>query len=273
MTLKQKFIFKLSLCLGGAFLVSELLTKFVFYPTAPVTQLSFRIWLAHKKQQIATLPEKFRQKPTLPVPQLPPPIIYPPPTVPPPTKTPYPKQPAPSPKFTPKPTPTPRKSPPPTPSVFPSPTPPPSTPRPTPPPDIENEVIEVVRLINEERAKLGLKSLDTPQLLMQAAQVYIEDLGPYLYPNNKCEHGVPGKGLMWDYAKRLGYHGQPVGEVVHCGARTPQEAVNGWMNSPPHKACIMSPSGSAIGVGAWHATGDSWGRVYWVGGVEGWAGG
>ena len=275
MTFRQKFFLKLALCLLGALLVSEFLTKFVFYPTSPATQLSFRIWLAQKKQQIAALPKTFRKKPPIPAPQLPSPIFYKP-QPPSPTTSPYPRQPTPPPKLTPTPVPTSPKPPSstpspsltPTPSISPSltPHPSPSTPKPQ-PPDIKKEVMEVVRLINEERAKRNLKSLDTPDLLMKAAQVYIEDLGPYLYQNKKCGHGVPDKGLIWDYAKRLGYGGRPVGEVAICGARTPRETVNGWMGSPPHRDCIMNKSGRSIGVGVWYVPGDSWGRAYWVGGV------
>ena len=255
----MKFKFILSLIL--AFLSAEILTRFVFYPNSPITRLSFRVWFAQKKRKIATLLKK--QK--MPPPQVPPPVFYQPPSpLPshpqPPFKPPTPK---PTPKPTPRPTP---KSPPPT--LPPSPTLQPTTPTPKPSPfDINQEIKEVVRLINEERAKRNLENLDTPPLLMEAAQLYIEDLGPYLYQNKKCGHGVPDKGLIWDYAKRTGYRGTPVGEVAMCGGRTPKETVSGWMNSSGHRSIIMSPKGKHIGVGVWPVPGDPWGRKYWVGGV------
>lgn len=263
MTFKQKFFSKLALCLVGAFLVSELLTKFIFYPTTPVTKLSFRIWLAQKKQQIATLPEIFRKKPTLPLPKLPPPVIYKPPTSPSPTRTPYPKQPTPSPKLTPTPLPTPTKSPSPPPFYSPTPRPSPSptltpSPHPTPtptPPDIKDAAMELVRVINEERAKQGLNSLGTPNLLMQAAQIYVEDLAKI----DKCGHEVPGKGFIWDYAKRAGYQGTGLCEVIACHPSSARQAVDMWMDDAPHRDCIMNPAAGSVGAGV--------SGYYWLAGI------
>jgi uncharacterized protein YkwD len=97
--------------------------------------------------------------------------------------------------------------------------------------------------------------LGAPSLLMQAAQIYLEDLAQI----PKCGHEVPGKGFMWDYAKRLGYQGTPIGEVIACHAYNASQAVSMWMDDAPHRDCILHPSAGSIGAGVV----DS----YWLAGV------
>lgn len=88
---------------------------------------------------------------------------------------------------------------------------------------------------------------------MQAAQIYVEDL-------NKCGHGVPGKGFIWDYAKELGYRGTGMCEVIACGISSPEQAVNMWMGSNQgHRECILNPSGRFVGTGVW--------GKYWLAGI------
>ena len=256
---RQKFILKLVFCLVGAFLISEALTKFIFYPTSPAVQLSTRIWLAQKKQQISALPETFRRKLAFPRPKLPPPIIYEPPESPSSTKTPYPRQPSPPSTTTPIPTSTPPpKSPSPSPPYSPTPTPSPSkTPSPSPSPtlppfDAGEKALALVKAINAVRANHGLQNLNAPGLLMQVGQIYTEDL-------NRCGHKVPGKGFIWDYAKRAGYRGTGMCEVIACGASSPERAVSMWMDDAPHRDCVLNPSGGSVGTGVWGG--------YWLAGI------
>ena len=49
--------------------------------------------------------------------------------------------------------------------------------------------------------------------------------------------------------ERAGYSFQAAGENIAAGQTTPQEVVDGWMQSPGHCSNIMSPSFTEIGVG------------------------
>ena len=51
------------------------------------------------------------------------------------------------------------------------------------------------------------------------------------------------------------------GEHIANGQRTPEAVVTAWMNSPGHKANVLSPSYKNIGVGVYI---DPYGRVYWT---------
>lgn len=51
------------------------------------------------------------------------------------------------------------------------------------------------------------------------------------------------------------------GENIAAGQRTPPETMDGWMNSPGHKANILKPEFTHIGVG--YLTGGEY-RTYWT---------
>jgi len=51
------------------------------------------------------------------------------------------------------------------------------------------------------------------------------------------------------------------GENIYAGRAVPvensaQAAVDGWMNSPPHRANILNPNVTHLGVGVYYHTGD-----------------
>lgn len=57
--------------------------------------------------------------------------------------------------------------------------------------------------------------------------------------------------------KALGIKYSAAGENIAMGQKTPEEVVKGWMNSPGHRANIMSTSFTHIGVG-YAANGNYW---------------
>ncbi len=61
--------------------------------------------------------------------------------------------------------------------------------------------------------------------------------------------------------KQFGISYKAAGENIAKGQRTPAEVMKGWMNSPGHRANILSSSYTEIGVG--YVT-DSNGTAYWV---------
>lgn len=91
---------------------------------------------------------------------------------------------------------------------------------------------------------------------MQAAQIYVDDLGRA----GSCSHGGAGNGYIWDYAARLGYQGIPICEVIACGADNPRHAVDLWLDSPGHRACLLEASAGTLGAGVWN-------NNYWLVGI------
>lgn len=120
----------------------------------------------------------------------------------------------------------------------------PDTPPDTPATPTENDyAAEVVRLVNIERAKEGLSALTMDERLCQAALIRAAEIGKYF------SHTRPDGTSCFTVLKELGISYSYCGENIAGGQRTPAAVVEGWMNSPGHRANIMSANFSKIGVG------------------------
>lgn len=96
---------------------------------------------------------------------------------------------------------------------------------------------EVVKLVNEERAKYGLEPLQIDENLMKTARIKSEDMAI----NNYFSHTAPNG---YNMARELN-----VGENCHAGSSYPKGAVDSWLNSQGHRENILSPNYNYIGVG------------------------
>ena len=115
---------------------------------------------------------------------------------------------------------------------------------------------EVVRLVNEERAKAGLSPLGVFNNLTAAAQLRAPEL------ITTFEHNRPDGSECFTALSEAGVSNYyTAGENIAAGQRTPAEVVTSWMNSPGHRANILNPSFTHIGVG--YAQGGGYGH-YWV---------
>lgn len=115
----------------------------------------------------------------------------------------------------------------------------------------------VRELTNAERATAGLPPLAADPDLTVAAQRHSEDM----VARDFYSHTDPEGGRPWDRAAAAGCRHRGIGENIACGQRTPAEVVRGWMNSPGHRANILNPKFSHIGIG--YATGSRAG-TYWT---------
>ncbi|MEU3737056.1 CAP domain-containing protein [Streptomyces sp. NPDC032198] len=115
----------------------------------------------------------------------------------------------------------------------------------------------VLRLTNAERTAAGLRPLSPDPLLTVAAQDHSADMVARAF----YAHTSPEGGEPWDRASAAGSTHRAIGENIACGQRTPAEVVDGWMNSPGHRANILKPSFTHLGVG--FAGGGSAG-TYWT---------
>ncbi|MFJ1969793.1 CAP domain-containing protein [Streptomyces sp. NPDC087903] len=116
---------------------------------------------------------------------------------------------------------------------------------------------DVVGLTNRERAGAGLPPLTVDALLAVAARAHSADMVARAF----YSHTSPDGAEPWDRAAAAGCTRRTIGENIACGQRSPAEVVEGWMDSPGHRANILKPDFTHIGVG--FAGGGSAG-TYWT---------
>ena len=104
---------------------------------------------------------------------------------------------------------------------------------------------EVVRLTNVERAKAGLPPLKLNNQLLAAAQDHSNDMAQ----DDFFSHTGADGSSVGDRVRNSGYQYSTTGENIAAGQTTPAQVVEGWMNSPGHRANILNPNYTEIGVG------------------------
>jgi uncharacterized protein YkwD len=127
----------------------------------------------------------------------------------------------------------------------------------------------IVCLLNAERRKVGEHALDGDKKLQKAAQHHTD----HMVGSNCFDHVCPGEA---DLGQRLeivdyltgGLTRWIYGENIAWGSGklgAPKEIVNSWMNSPPHRAILLTSSFEDVGIGVRAGTpsdgGDS-GGIY-----------
>lgn len=116
---------------------------------------------------------------------------------------------------------------------------------------------KVVELVNVERQKAGLSTLKMDSAISNVARAKSKDMAV----NNYFAHQSPTYGSAGDMLRQFGISWSAWGENIASGQRTPEIVVNAWMNSPGHRANILSNNFSKIGVG--YVT-NSNGTPYWT---------
>jgi len=116
---------------------------------------------------------------------------------------------------------------------------------------------EVIRLVNEIRAKNGLGTLKEDWELSRVARYKSQDMKN----NNYFSHTSPTYGSPFDMMKKFGISYRSAAENIAKGQKTPQEVVNAWMNSSGHRANILNKSYTHIGVG-YVKSGNIWTQMF-----------
>ncbi|GEC89321.1 CAP domain-containing protein [Brevibacillus brevis] len=104
---------------------------------------------------------------------------------------------------------------------------------------------QVADLVNQERAKAGLKPVQMDAALSKVALAKAQDMSA----NNYFDHNSPTYGSPFDMMKQFGIQYSTAGENIAMGQRSPQEVMTQWMNSEGHRQNIMNPAFTKIGVG------------------------
>ena len=129
--------------------------------------------------------------------------------------------------------------------------------------DFEQQVVE---RINAVRAEHALPPLKRASELDAAARYHATDMGQDDYVDHDSYDRV-GSALLWACAwndRIQSYYGHALwlGENIAAGPTSPQDVLEVWLNSPPHRALILSADGWELGVGYYEGSGRY--HRYWV---------
>ena len=121
---------------------------------------------------------------------------------------------------------------------------------------LEADRQEVLRLVNEERAKAGLSALVLDDKVSAGAQIRAKEI------ISLFDHTRPDGTSCFTVFQEVGISSYwTAAENIAAGQRTPEEVMKSWMNSSGHRANILNPDMKKLGVG--YAEGGSY-RTNWV---------
>lgn len=114
---------------------------------------------------------------------------------------------------------------------------------------------QVVKLVNEERAKAGLSALTIDVNVEAAAQVRANEI------KQSFSHTRPNGSQFSTALKEQGVSYRGAGENIAWGQKSPEAVMQAWMNSDGHRANILNAQFTKIGVGYYQ---DANGTNYWT---------
>ncbi|WP_336789293.1 CAP domain-containing protein [Paenibacillus sp. MMO-177] len=119
---------------------------------------------------------------------------------------------------------------------------------------------EGLALVNQAREAAGLQPLIRLEALFETAEAKALDMRE----NHYFDHLSPAYGTPGQMLTQFGVEWTAYGENIAAGQRTPAAVMEAWMNSPGHRANILSPKFTHLGVGYAPGTMNSRYRTYWV---------
>ncbi|MGW0884192.1 CAP domain-containing protein [Streptomyces sp. NPDC002671] len=112
---------------------------------------------------------------------------------------------------------------------------------------------EVLKLVNEERAKVGCSALAANSSLTELAEDFSDDMAARSF----FDHTDPDGLTPWDRAAKAGITGLG-GENIARGQADPAAVMKAWMDSPGHRANILNCDFNTLGVGVHFGPGGPW---------------
>lgn len=113
--------------------------------------------------------------------------------------------------------------------------------------------VEVLKLVNDERAKVGCSPVAANSALSDLAQAFSEDMAA----RDFFDHTDPSGLSPWDRAAKAGITSLG-GENIARGQADAAAVMEAWMNSPGHRANILNCDFKTLGVGVHLGTGGPW---------------
>ena len=105
--------------------------------------------------------------------------------------------------------------------------------------------LSFLKFTNENRVSNNEQPLTLSTELTAAAQAKATDM----VENNYWSHTSPSGKTPWDFINAAGYTYQLAGENLAFGFNNASETINGWMNSPEHRANILTANYTNVGFG------------------------
>ncbi|MEV7500300.1 CAP domain-containing protein [Streptomyces sp. NPDC093018] len=112
---------------------------------------------------------------------------------------------------------------------------------------------EVLKLVNDERAKAGCSALSANSALTNLAESYSDDMAARGFFSDTDPDGKS----PWDRATAAGVTGLGA-ENIARGPADPAAVVKAWMASPEHRANILNCDFHTLGVGVHFGAGGPW---------------
>lgn len=122
--------------------------------------------------------------------------------------------------------------------------------------NVKNVENAVLLQVNQERAKVGLKPLVMDWELARVARTKSQDMAA----KNYFSHQSPTYGSPFEMMKQFGIQYKTAGENIASGQTTPNDVMIAWMNSQGHRANILKPDYTHLGVGYYR--GGSYGHMW-----------
>ena len=119
----------------------------------------------------------------------------------------------------------------------------------------DDAAAQVVNLVNEERAKAGLSPLTADRSVTSAAQRRAREI------ETNFSHTRPNGSSFSTALSEAGVNYRSSGENIAYGQTSASSVMQGWMNSPGHRANILNANFTAIGVGYYR---NAAGINYWT---------
>jgi len=116
---------------------------------------------------------------------------------------------------------------------------------------VSEEAKEVIRLVNEERAKVGITPLEMELSLMRSCEIRAEELAILF------SHERPNGSSCFSVIE---FESKASGENIAYGQRDAQSVMTSWMNSTGHRNNILNSNFTHIGVGYFYKNNTT----YWV---------
>ena len=117
---------------------------------------------------------------------------------------------------------------------------------------------QILTLVNAERTGRGLLALTRNALLDAAAQAHANDMRA----NSFFSHTGSDGSNVGDRATAAGYSWTTIGENIGEGSHSPEDMMDLWMNSPGHRANILNPDFTDLGVGINDSGTTLWVQVF-----------
>lgn len=121
--------------------------------------------------------------------------------------------------------------------------------------DAQTYANEVLKLLNQERAKAGLGALTTNATLQKAANKRAQEIV------SSFSHTRPDGRSSFSVLDEYNISYRAAGENIAYGQKTPSEVMNAWMNSSGHRANILGSQFGKVGIGVYKASN---GLYYWT---------